>query len=304
MKEIIDAKKNDDFVDRTFDRNFFHDNKLMWRLYGVPAAGSGFQLLCTALASAEKDKLLGINHIKAFFSSIVPVGSEIDFEAEEEKTGMIKKESYLRLTAKANGIDSLGSKKEPAIAEKSAERITFYESTQTHNLRVHNDDLNIFKQVTNLPDTAVPILYSVCLTSASIRSRILNPTTPSWRELSNGILEPDENKRTIPTYTAVDIYFPSGMRTYEPRDELILSSAIMKDAAVYVIDTTCRDNAGRLYGARTYLKQRNQKVLVDAISDLLDKIEKSGTVGSLAEAIEQRKQIKARANPQSNQSST
>ncbi len=295
MIKILDPKKVGEFPQRSYDLNFLHQNDTMWERYNVPAIASGFHLLLTALTAINKDNLLGVNYAKAFFPTIVPAGSEVDFEAKLARGGITK--GPIRLSALANGFDALGDKRTPSTAEKKgvAERLTFYEGDHPLNIRVNQPDVDAIQEITGLPEEATPILYALALSSSSIISRIKNPTTPAWRELNRG-LEADEGKRTLPTYDSLEFYLPGGMRTFEPRSELLLRSSIRRKGKVYIVDTTCYDYDGMLYGIRANLRQRKQEVIVKVIGRLLDQIETSGDPGNLAQAIEKRRELKNQIN--------
>lgn len=280
MKLILDANKVNTFRRTSHDCNLPHDEELMWEKHQVPAIVPGLQILSTAMATIDKNELIGIKGIDAYFGNIVPINSEVEFASKQ------KGNSY-RLSAISYGNDALASKSDFTTAAKIdvKERPFFFEGESIANVQPTDSGLADFKEVTTLPNEAAPMLYAISLSNLSIANRIQYPTTDAWTDLKRGLREQDDSKKRIPSYNSVLIYMPGGIRNFNAARGLTMRSAIKRNGPAFVVDTICYDGEDVLYGMRSVLGQRKTKALVKAIEDTLQKIETSGNQGTLEETL-------------------
>lgn len=287
MIKVIDAGRAETFARATYDVNDLHNDESMWEKHGLPAIVPGFQLFLTAMSTIKKDDLMAMNHGRAYFNrAMVPVGSEVDFSSK--KTGMMRTNvESQRLIALANGLDVLDSGDNQAKAEKLETKngLTFYEGNIPLTIRVNDSDLASFQEVTELPSEAVPSLYAVAISTASISERIMHPTTPAWTNLHKGYNNGEGGKRLIPAYDSIQFYLPGGMRGYQSRSGLIQRSAIQPGHNVYTVDTICHDGDQVLCGVRSVMRVKSERSMTKILGRMLTEIGKSDNPGTLEQTI-------------------
>tara|TARA_Y100000034_G_scaffold67371_2_gene81276 strand:+ start:1802 stop:2704 length:903 start_codon:yes stop_codon:yes gene_type:complete len=286
MIKTIGANSAREFSACIHDINFPHQNDLMWEKYGVPAIIPGLQLLFNALGTVNKDGLERINAIEGNFTTIVPVGSEIDFSSKRRRG------QTHGLFATTYGDNSIGERRKPSRATKAKESLNFFEGAVPVGININDNDLNTFRELTDLPEQAVPAYYAMALSTPSIGFRIDNPGTPSWWEIHNGYYHDQEEKRKVPTYKAITAFLPDGIRDFRS-SSLVLKSAIRRSRNVYDIDTICQDGNSIICGVRSTIRQTSARLIIRSIRDRLEQIKSSGRAGSLMETIQRMENYEA-----------
>jgi hypothetical protein len=290
MRKILDSSKSKKFAGSTFDPNDFHDDEKMWRAYNIPAIVPGFQLLTSSLAAVDSDELIQVNAGSAYFTkALVPVGSEVTFEAKPQKGGISKEKGWIKLTAETYGTDVICDDENSASAKRLevGERMYFWEGGMpTLTIKVNDNDLSHFQEITGLTKEAIPALYSISLSSASIANRVNYPTTPAWIELNRGLNDSDKLKARIPAYDSLQFFLPGGMRDYNSGGVLSLRSAINRQGKIFTVDTVCYDGNEQFSGVRATLRQKSIRAIVKGIKRTLESIEQSGNPGTLENTIE------------------